>query len=500
MPKDESPVSYIEEFNRSHRRIKREEKDWYVLYLPRGLGMEDITEKEDRELMANFTTAEEEMEIEFDMMVRERFLGYFESLTMVDLIEYLPQKPVPLMLENLKREDRNAIKEIYDEGVGSGYIKKTIRKQIRKHLQEKGYLKKGEMKVAKEAEEESKKDKRKMEKKVLRKKQVREVDIGAFLPQKPFVVSLADLQPDDEKYVIEIYQSGTEAGYVRKTIRKQIRRYLEDKGYFESIENIVEEKIVKDNTQKDKKVNKKIAGKKAEREMMGKEIGKHVKSPKKRKKKGKGKETPIKGAKKTSDRIGKKQKGAAQKGEEKPSPRIVSGEDIEDYLPQKPEPITLNTLKKNDRRSVEEIFRTGMDDNHVKKTIRKHIRLYLGNQGYLTPDEMKKSGKKSGVKIKGEAKKSGEASKRPKGGSKPTKRKKKKVPKKETKPMKGNEEPIDYDQYLPNKPKPIAFKKLKKKEKAEVEDICRKGIAEGFVQKTIRKQLRKYLAEKGHLD
>ena len=61
----------------------------------------------------------------------------------------------------MKREDRNAIKEIYNEAIGLGYIKKTIRKQIRKYLDDAGYLVKGTIEVEKEAEPEQKKGRKK---------------------------------------------------------------------------------------------------------------------------------------------------------------------------------------------------------------------------------------------------------------------------------------------------------------------------------------------------
>lgn len=231
MPKDDDTISYIEEFNRSHRRIKREEKDWYVMYLPRGLGMEDITEKEDRQLMAIFTKAEEEMQMEFDLMVRDRFVGYFESLSLGDILEYLPQKPIIINLETMKREDRNAIKDIYTEGIENGYIKKTLRKQIRKYLDDAGYLKKSEMEILVESEPEERKARKTAERKAIIKREPEQVNVEEFLPHKPVAVPFESLTEEDREAIITICSSGLEAGYVKKTIRKQVRKIIDAHGY-----------------------------------------------------------------------------------------------------------------------------------------------------------------------------------------------------------------------------------------------------------------------------
>ncbi|MCK4615127.1 MAG: hypothetical protein KAU14_10020 [Thermoplasmata archaeon] len=303
MPKDERTTSYIEEFNRSHRRIKREEKDWYVPYLPRGLGMEDITEKEDKDLMGIFTEVEAEIEKRFDGMVKERFIGYLESLSLSDMIEYLPQKPAPVLLEELSSEDRNTLKEIYYTGIESGYIKKTIRKQIRRYLKGKGYLK-GKKKVA---DKKIKKGPKKEEKRPA-KKRVEESRIAMYLPKKPVPISLRDLKEKDREIVEELCRTGIEAGYVKKTIRKQVRRFLVEKGY------------------------------------------------------------PTGSEKETN---------AAGKEEEKKK------KEIEMYLPQKPAPISLKDLKEKDREIVEELFRSGIEAGYVKKTIRRQIRRYLLENGCL---------------------------------------------------------------------------------------------------------------------
>ena len=216
MQKDERPESYIEEFNRGHRRIKREEKDWYVPYLPRGLNMEDITEREDKELMLIFTKAEEEMEQEFEELVRERFIEFFEKKSLSGIMEYLPQKPHPITYEELSRKDREKIKEFYTTGIEEGYTKKTIRKQIRHYLDEKGYLR-----PKKKVEE-----KKKVERKNFR------AMLLPYLPQHPVPVPFESLTPEDRDAVIKLYTEGMENGYTKKTIRKHIRRYLEDRGYF----------------------------------------------------------------------------------------------------------------------------------------------------------------------------------------------------------------------------------------------------------------------------
>ena len=220
MQKDERPESYIEEFNRGHRRIKREEKDWYVPYLPRGLNMEDITEKEDKELMLIFTKAEEEMEQEFEELLKERFIEFFEKKSLSGIMDYLPQKPYPVTYDELSREDREKIKEFYTTGTEEGYTKKTIRKQIRHYLDEKGYMK-PKKKV---------KEKKKIERKNFR------AMLLPYLPQHPIPVPFEKLSQEDRDAVIKLYTEGIENSYTTKTIRKHIRKYLDRKGYFKEEE------------------------------------------------------------------------------------------------------------------------------------------------------------------------------------------------------------------------------------------------------------------------
>ena len=71
----------------------------------------------------------------------------------------------------------------------------------------------------------------------------------------------------------------------------------------------------------------------------------------------------------------------------------------------------------------------------------------------------------------------------------------------------GDEEPseekkteIDIDGFLPKKPVPVSSKKLKKKDRNAIENICGDGVSEGLAVSTIRKQVRKYLSEKGYLN
>lgn len=420
MPKDENAVSYIEEFNRSHRRIKREEKDWYVMYLPRGLGMEDITEKEDRELMAIFTNAEEEMEYEFDQMIKDRFQGYFESLSMVDVIEYLPQKPAPILLENLRREDRNAIKEIYDEGISSGYIQKTIRKQIRKYLEEHGIIKTGEASPRKEPE----KEKKRSEKKKDKKPKVDASEIHSYLPQKPQEVQFERLEEEERDHIMDLYQHGIEADYVKKTIRKQIRKYLDDIGYFNRAEKDVGEKDEdssdgKKTEKKPKKKPTKKADKKPTKKEEQKPKKKSEQKPEKKsdqkveqaekkpaKKVVKKAKEPKPEAKKAEKKGGKK--GSAGKKKSEPTAKVEVP--IDDYLPQKPNPIQATDLKKKDRNHVENLVIEGQDAKLIQKTIRKTVREFLDASGYLNVSDPKS-------KAKGEKPKGGkEKSKEVKGG------------------------------------------------------------------------------------
>ena len=52
------------------------------------------------------------------------------------LLEFLPQKPVPVLLSSLKIKDREQIIAIYREGMDANLVKKTIRKRIRRYLNE----------------------------------------------------------------------------------------------------------------------------------------------------------------------------------------------------------------------------------------------------------------------------------------------------------------------------------------------------------------------------
>jgi len=306
MSKDERPATLIEEFNRSHRRIKREEKDWYVPYLPRGLGMEDITEKEDRILMSIFTTVEEEVELQFDDIVRDRFNGYFDSLSLTDILEFLPQKPNLVLLEEMKTEDRNAIKELYYDAVESGYIKKTIRKQIRRYLDETGYLKKRMKEIDTSAATEKKKERKAPKSKVSKKKL--DIDLTVYLPQKPNHVDAEELKKDDLEMVEDICRSGIEAGFIKKTIRKQIRRLLQEKGYFDKKKKA------------ENKVSKK-GGKKGEKKVGKKEVQKVEKKVEKK---------DGKGEKKVSKKVEKK----AEKKDVKKSGKEVDKKETELVYPE----------------------------------------------------------------------------------------------------------------------------------------------------------------------
>ena len=383
MPKDENAVSYIEEFNRSHRRIKREEKDWYVMYLPRGLGMEDITEKEDRELMVIFTRAEEEMEREFDIMVRDRFIGYFESLAMVDIQEFLPQKPSSVLLENMKREDRNAIKDIYTEAIEAGYIKKTIRKQIRKYLDDHGYLTRVEIEEGLEPEPEVKKSRKRVEKRYLKKKEMELADIEGFLPQKPSQIRLGDLDDEDRDAIIKICRTGMESGYVKKTIRKQVRRILDEKNYFDRIRG----------KGKGEKAGEKAGekGRPIEAKTVEKKTGTKAPAVKKIKRKGEKPEN-MEGEATPSKKPVTKMDVKRAKKIEVPDPDALL-----EFLPQKPVPVLLSSLKIKDREQIIEIYREGMDAKLVKRTIRKRIRRYL-NEHTNYEQESRKTGKNGPVK------------------------------------------------------------------------------------------------------
>jgi len=507
MPKDENAVSYIEEFNRSHRRIKREEKDWYVMYLPRGLGMEDITEKEDRELMSIFTKAEEEMEIEFDMMVKDRFLGYFESLALVDILEYLPQKPAPIILENMDRGDRNAIKDIYNECIEAGYIKKTIRKQIRKYLDEAGYLKRGEYEISAEPEPEEKIGGKKAEKKAQRKREMEQTDIAEFLPQKPASVEFEILSPEDQETIIEICRKGLEAGYVKKTIRKQVRKILDEKKYFERIRESADAKQAPVTKSKKEKADepKGSKGEKEQAEPKGKEK-KGVKAEKEKKEEAKGKEKKgVKAEKEKKTVKGEKGKKTEAKGKKKATTEKGSGKDakssdnleILDFLPQKPKPFNLSSLRKKDKEHIQSIYREGLAENHVKKTIRKHIRSFINELEYLKADSAKGKGKRSVPPPK-------KLDSKDKKGSKPGDLKKEKAgsqKKKQTGIAKKGKKPVEPDlsTYLPQKPTPMNPKKLKKADLKYIQEMCQKGVEEGYIPKTIRKQVRKYLVEKGYI-
>ena len=52
------------------------------------------------------------------------------------LLEFLPQKPVPVLLSSLKNRDREQIITIYREGMDAKLVKRTIRKRIRRYLNE----------------------------------------------------------------------------------------------------------------------------------------------------------------------------------------------------------------------------------------------------------------------------------------------------------------------------------------------------------------------------
>ena len=300
MQKEEKPVSYIEEFNRGHRRIKREEKDWYVPYLPRGLTMEDITEKEDKELMLIFTRTEEEMEQEFEELVKERFMEYFEKKSLIGIMEYLPQKPEPISLDALNRKDMEEIKAIYKSGVEAGYTKKTIRKKIRKYLSTKGYIGKEKKPVTKMSKE---------------RKEIK-VKVLSYLPQHPIPVSFDILSPEDKDVVIKLYKDGIEHGYTKKTIRKHIRRYLKDKGY-------LSEKLEKE----------------------------------KGKKKGSG------------------------------TGKIDWKKTLAGYLPQHPMAVSYEELKPADRAAVRRIYKRDTEKHYTLKTIRKHLRAYLREKGYVMDEK-----------------------------------------------------------------------------------------------------------------
>lgn len=359
MSKDEKTTSYIEEFNRSHRRIKREEKDWYVPYLPRGLGMEDITEKEDRELMSIFTQVEGEMERKFDLLVRDRFKGYFESLSMTDILEYLPQKPNLIILEDLKTEDRNNIKEIYETGIESGYIKKTIRKQIRKYLLDNAYLKKGEH-IEYGDPEKSGKEPAAKGKTHDEKISIPDSGIDIYLPQKPIPLTIDMFDDIDRKAVLNIYREGIEAGYITKTIRKHIRKYLGGKDVKARIQAISTDQDTKEIT--------------SEGTPSGSE-----KSKKAKKTSGKGKPSTKKGVVKKSEK--KAAKSPAGRSSD-PEEQILK--QIKEYLPTKPE-VSMEDIETAHRKEVIHIYEKGMEAGFIKKTLRKQIRKYLDENNYLVP-------------------------------------------------------------------------------------------------------------------
>ena len=86
---------------------------------------------------------------------------------------------------------------------------------------------------------------------------------------------IKDLRTKDRQVIEEIYRTGTGAGFVKKTFRKQIRRYLLEKGYLNEAEEEkkgtkkdVRKKVV---TKKVKKVTVKKEGKKKEKREQQKE-------------------------------------------------------------------------------------------------------------------------------------------------------------------------------------------------------------------------------------
>lgn len=81
--------------------------------------------------------------------------------------------------------------------------------------------------------------------------------------------------------------------------------------------------------------------------------------------------------------------GKGKDGTAKKSPKESTGtlSTLDSYLPQRPKIIAIDDLDESDRDEVEEIYWNGIEANHVKSTIRKHIREYLEEQGYLTDDD-----------------------------------------------------------------------------------------------------------------
>lgn len=135
MAKEDYTTPLADEYMRTHKELKSDNRKWYEKYLPGGVTAKDITPKHEPMLIEIFSKCEEEAEKYLEEVTKKSFDEHIKCMMDESLKKYLPLRP-KIIWSNLSIDQKTYLTKIYKNCLSQGENEKTIKKQFRNYLDE----------------------------------------------------------------------------------------------------------------------------------------------------------------------------------------------------------------------------------------------------------------------------------------------------------------------------------------------------------------------------